>query len=185
YAWHKNPQPPVLTGVRPGHGRTVPFLALAEAFVLNAFRKAGLPMNRIRPAVDMIKKQYGLEYALARQEFVTDGAEILRVSDDPFDQRLIVVRNHQAVFNDVVKDYLQHIDFGRTGFAEVIRLPQYTDATVTVRPTMNAGRPTLGRGGVSVDAVLGRLRAGEPAEFIADDYGYSLETIQDLNRQAA
>lgn len=161
------------------------FLSLTEAFVINAFRKSGLPMSRIRPVVQMIRTQYGLEYALASQQFVTDGVEVLRVSDDPQDQRLVVVRSGQAVFNDVVNDYLKHIDFGPSGFAEAIRLPQYTDATVTVKPTLNGGRPTLSHGGISVDAILGRLRAGESVEDVAEDYGYEVDTVLNLNRQAA
>ena len=38
----------------PTHGReaTVPFIGFAEAYVLSAFRRAGVPMQRIRPAVE-------------------------------------------------------------------------------------------------------------------------------------
>ncbi|MEQ0585273.1 DUF433 domain-containing protein, partial [Mycobacterium tuberculosis] len=35
------------------HAR-LPFVGIAEAYVLNAFRRAGVPMQRIRPSLDCI-----------------------------------------------------------------------------------------------------------------------------------
>ena len=41
----------------PARGReaTLPFIGFAEAYVLSAFRHAGVPMQRIRPAVDYLR----------------------------------------------------------------------------------------------------------------------------------
>lgn len=176
---------PLVSGVQRGRGYTVPFIGLAEAFVLNAFRKAGLPMQRIRPAVEVIKSEMGLEFALANDLLVTDGAEILYRSDDEFDRRLVVLRNGQAVFNEVVEDYLRNIDFGDRGYATALRLPQYPGLDVIVRPTINGGQPTLARRGVAVSDVLGRIRAGEAPSDVADDYGITHDDVMYLNRLAA
>lgn len=178
-------QPPVLTSVRPGRGHTVSFLALAEAYVLNAFRRAGLPLQRIRPAVDKLREHVGLEYSLASRRLATDGAEVLLESGDPGDRRLVVVRNGQAVFREVVEDYLRFITFGEGGFASQLQLPQFTDADVVVRPTINGGRPTLIQRGIAVDDVLGRVRAGEPPREVAHDFGLKLADVLYLNRAAA
>ncbi|MFD4421383.1 DUF433 domain-containing protein [Agromyces sp. NPDC058484] len=176
---------PLISGVPRGRGYTVPFIGLAEGFVLNAFRKAGLPMQRIRPAVEVIKREIGLEYALASNRLVHDGAEILFRSDDPLDHRLTVVRNGQAVFNEVVADYLSNIDFGEVGYAAAIRLPQYPDLDVMVRPTLNGGRPTLARRGIAVEDLLDRVRAGEAPGDVASDYGITHDEVMYLNRLAA
>ncbi|MDR5701163.1 DUF433 domain-containing protein [Agromyces aerolatus] len=178
-------QRPLISGVQRGHGLTVPFIGLAEAFVLNAFRKAGLPMQRIRPAVEVLKSELGIEYALASNRLLTDGAEILYRTEDPLDRRLIVVRNHHAVFTEVVEDYLRHIDFGPLGYADQVHLPQYPGLDVSVRPNINGGQPTLTGSGVPVDAVLGRVRAGEPPTDVAVDYNLSHEDVLNLNRLAA
>lgn len=45
------------TGV--GRGPVVPFVGLAEAYVLAAFRAAGVPMQRIRPALAWFSSTYG------------------------------------------------------------------------------------------------------------------------------
>ncbi len=176
---------PVLTGVGAGRGDTVSFLALAEAYVLNAFRRAGLPLQRIRPAVKALREHVGLEYALASRRLATDGANVLLASDDPGDQRLVVARNGQAVFREVVQDYLRFISFGQDGFATVLRLPQFTDTDVAVTPTINGGRPTIVSRGIAIDDVLGRVRAGEPLGEVAGDFGLRLDDVLYLNRAAA
>src|SRR4051794_2707344 len=53
---------PLIT-VFPRHGReaTVPFLGFAEAYVLSAFRRAGVPLQRIRPAVQVLSREIGLD----------------------------------------------------------------------------------------------------------------------------
>ena len=41
----------------------MPVIGLAEAYALGAFRHAGVPMQRIRPAIDVLARELGLEYA--------------------------------------------------------------------------------------------------------------------------
>ena len=70
---------PIITAVRPQRpgGPAVPFIGLAEAYALAAFRSAGVPMQRIRPAIDALGRDLGLEHALASKRLYTDGAEVL------------------------------------------------------------------------------------------------------------
>jgi hypothetical protein len=67
---------PIISAVKLGHRSdpAVPFIGLAEAYTLAAFRKAGVPMQRVRPAVDALEAELGLEYALASKRLYTDGA---------------------------------------------------------------------------------------------------------------
>jgi len=176
---------PLITLDRPGRGFTVPFVGLAEAFVLNAFRKAGLPMQRIRPAVEMLKRHIGLEHALANNLLLTDGSEILYRDGDDADRRLLVVRSGQAVFNEVVSDYLRSIEFGSSGYAQALRLPQFPSLDVRVNPVINGGRPTLADRGIAVDDVLSRIRAGEEPTDVAYDYDLDRDVVMMLNRIAA
>ena len=168
--------PPLLTGVTQGRGFTVPFNALAEAFIVETFRKAGLPMVRIRPAVEELRNEMGLEAALLSDRLMTDGAEILfrNKHDD-----LVVVRNGQGVFNEVVAEFLQSISY-RDGFAEYLRLPSYEAVDVIVDPRFNAGQPTVRRLGVRVNDIVGRIRAGESKQDVADDYGLEGSELRSL-----
>jgi uncharacterized protein (DUF433 family) len=177
--------PPVIDGAAKGTGPQVSFTGLAEVYVLNAFRKAGLPLQRIRPAVQMLKDNLQLDHALANKRLVTDGAEVLIKSDDRADQRLMVVRNGQAVFNEVVEGYLKQIDFGDLGYASSIALPQFTKTRVVVRPLLNGGRPSVESRGIAIDDVLSRVRAGEPPADVAEDYRLNLDDLLYLNYAAA
>jgi hypothetical protein len=58
-------------------GPTIPFVGLAEAYILASFRQAGVPMQRIRPAIRRLEEEMGLTQALASERLRTDGAEVL------------------------------------------------------------------------------------------------------------
>jgi uncharacterized protein (DUF433 family) len=183
---------PVITAVRPERPDepAVPFIGLAEAYALTAFRKAGVPMQRIRPAIDVLAQELGLQHALASRRLYTDGAEVLydyaqHAGDTPEGEsarELVVVRNNQRVFNEVVDLYLRRIDFASDGYAQLIRLPQYQAAEVTVDPDHAFGRPRFTHGGASVDDVIDLFRAGEPVDAVADEFGLSRDEVEDAIR---
>lgn len=173
--------PPLLTGVRDGRGYTVPFNALAEGFIIESFRRVGLPMARIRPAVEVLREEIGLENALLSERLMTDGAEILYRNGQG---ELVVVRNHQGVFNEVVAEFLKSISY-RDGFAQLLRLPAYESVEVIVDPTRNSGQPTIARLGVRVEDVVSRVRAGEEMDAVAEDFGLKRKELRSLVLQAA
>jgi hypothetical protein len=72
-------QGPVVTslGRTPDDGRSIPFIGLVEASVVQAFRQTGLPMQRIRRALEVLTEQGELDHALAPQRLYSDGAEVL------------------------------------------------------------------------------------------------------------
>lgn len=185
---------PIITAVRPRRPNepAVPFIGLAEAYALAAFRHAGVPMQRIRPAIDALAHELGLAHALASRRLYTDGAEVLydyarHAGDTPEGEsarELVVVRNNQRVFAEVVDLYLRRIDFAPDGYARLIRLPQYQIAEVTVDPDHGFGRPRFTHGGASVDDVIDLFRAGEPVDAVAGEFGLSRDEVEDAIRVA-
>jgi uncharacterized protein (DUF433 family) len=183
---------PVITAEHPARAGdpAVPFIGLAEAYALAAFRKAGIPMQRIRPAVDALARELGLEHALASRRLYTDGAEVLydfaqHAGDSPEGEsvrELVVVRNGQRVFSEVVELYLRRIDFAADGYAQLIRLPQYQVAEVTVDPDHGFGRPRFARGGAGVEDVIDLFRSGEPVDTVAEEFGLSRDEVEDAIR---
>ena len=98
---------PVVTALgAPGRrGASIPFVGLAEGYALTAIRKAGVPLQRIRPALEQLNKEMGIGHALASQRLYTDGAEVLydyaqRTADRQAEavRELVVVRQNQRVF---------------------------------------------------------------------------------------
>ncbi|MGC5165985.1 DUF433 domain-containing protein [Luteimicrobium sp. DT211] len=166
------------TGI--GRGPVVPFVGLSEAYVLSAFRGAGVPMQRIRPAIEVLEREWGVRAALASEQLRTDGAEILweygnETADPELRNSLAVVRNGQLVFRDVIEHYLKAITY-RDGVIRLIRLPQF-DTDVVVDPHRNFGQPTIASRGIRVDDVRSRLSAGESAELVAEDFRLDLADV--------
>jgi uncharacterized protein (DUF433 family) len=99
-------------------------------------------------------------------------------------RELVVVRNNQRVFAEVVELYLQRIDFAADGYAQLIRLPQYRVSEVTVDPDHDFGRPRFAHGGSAVDNVIDLFHAGEPVDTVAEEFGLSRDEVEDAIRVA-
>lgn len=177
-------QEPLITTFRGGRGFTVPFVGIAEAYIVNAFRRAGVSMPRIRATVDSLRNKMSLEHALASERLKTDGAEILwQVGEDRGesvqDNRLVVIRNHQVGFGEVVEAHLKRIDY-REGFAGRLTVGSLDQTRVVLDPRINFGQPTIQGHGVRVEDVLSRIRAGEPVADVADDYAVPVDAVSEL-----
>ncbi|WP_239395257.1 hypothetical protein [Frankia sp. CiP3] len=169
-------------------GPSVPFIGLAEGLVLAAFRQAHVPLQQIRPALEFLRDEVGLDHALASRRLYLVGAELLwdYAQHDDADPRavrgvreLVAIRSGQRVFAEVVDRYLRLITYADDDLAEHIQLPGYETAIVAADTRMNFGQPYFVHGGVPLDSVLSRHRAGEPLEDLADDYGIPLDEIAD------
>jgi uncharacterized protein (DUF433 family) len=185
---------PVLTALSRSGVRApiIPFIGLAEGLVLAAMRRSGVPLQRIRPALERLDEEFGLAHALASQRLCTDGAEVLfdyaESADDPTAARaareLVVVRNDQRVFNEVVAAYLQRVEFGAEGYPRLIHLPAYEVADIVVDPERGFGQPIFARGGTRLEDALALFRAGEPLDVVAEEYGVPRDQLEDAVRIA-
>lgn len=189
WARSQGPQHPLITCF-PSRGRqaTVPFVGFAEAFVLSSFRRAGVPLQRIRPAVEVLEKEIGVEHALASKRLYTDGAEVLFDYANKSGERevgeLTVVRTQQRQFTGVVKDYLKRIHYGGDGWADSVRLPTYEHAEVVVDPRVAFGLPLVVAGGARVEDLVDRFQAGDSVSEIATDFSVPADQVEDVIRVA-
>ncbi len=171
---------------RRGREATVPFIGFAEAYVLSAFRRAGVPLQRLRPAVEALSSEIGIEHALASKKLYADGAEVLydyaikREEGELLD--LVVVRTQQRQFSDVVKGYLKRIHYGGDGWADSVELPTYRWAGVVVDPKVAFGLPLVAHGGVRVEDLVDRFQAGDSVAELAGDFGVPKREVEDVIR---
>lgn len=168
-------QGPVITSVpaSTSAGPTIPFIGLVEATVVQAFRQTGLPLQRVRRALQVLADQGELEHALASERLYTDCAQVLydyaSASGDQMLRLLTVVDSGQRVFHEVIVDYLRRITFDDT-WATGLVLPVTGRDVLRVTPSVASGDPIFLRGGAPLSAVISRSRAGESATSIAADY---------------
>jgi uncharacterized protein (DUF433 family) len=172
---------------------TISFVGLAEALVLAAVRRSGVTMQRIRPALRQLQVDIGLDHALASRKLYTDGAELLfdygehhsGTDEGRLARNLVVIRNDQRVFVEVIESYLRRIEYAVDGYAALIRVPAYEHAEVVADPTRAFGTPVFERGGVRVDDVLERFWAGEPLGDLSAEFGVPADQLEDVLRVAS
>lgn len=162
--------------------RSIPFIGLVEATVVQAFRQTGLPMQRIRRALEVLRDEDELVHALASERLYTDGAEVLydyaRSTDDKQLRLLTVVSSGQRVFHDVIRQYLDRITFGDTWASELV-LPVTDRPLLRVVPDIAGGGPLFVHGGAPLAAVHSRFAAGERISSIARDYDVPADEIEE------
>ncbi len=180
-----------LQGPRGSRAPGIPFIGLAEGAVLAAFRRAGVPLQRIRPALEQLDVEMGVEHALASNGLFTDGAEVLfdhaRRNDESGDDstcELVVVRNGQRVFNDVVDSYLRRLEYGEDGYVSLLRLPAFEAAEVVVDPSRGFGQPIFARGGARIDDAIDMFLAGEALADVAEEDGVTTGDVEAVARVA-
>ena len=156
--------------------------------MLSSFLKAGVPLQRIRPAVEVLEKKIGVDHALASRRLHTDGAEILFDYADTRGERevidLILVRTQQGQFSGLVKDYLKRIHYGADGWADSVSLPAYGNAKVVVDPKVAFGLPLVVHGGARVEDLVERFQAGDSVADIAADFSVPGGEVEDVIRFA-
>ncbi|MFT3797330.1 DUF433 domain-containing protein [Microbacterium sp.] len=160
----------------PFRSLSVPFAGLAEAHVITSLKAAGLPMQRIRPAVMKLREEIGVQEALLSGRLKTDGVDVLyEYLDDPDSSpdtpgHLAVVTNRQKVFREAVAEYLQTVSYSDQDVIERFSPPTFGHPDVIVDPWINGGKPTFNSIGVRVSDVEGRVLAGEPFDEVIDDF---------------
>jgi uncharacterized protein (DUF433 family) len=166
----------------------IPFLGMAEGLVLNAFRRAGVPLQRIRPALERLDQEMGLEHALASDRLFTDGVEVLfdygaRLRPASI-RELVTVRSGQRVFAPVVREYLRRITYADDHWASQVELPGYQHARVVVSLDVARGRPVLQPARVRVEDVVDRWIAGDSITELARGFGLETREVEDVVRAA-
>lgn len=164
---------PVLDLASGNHHTYVSFMGLAEAHVLSSMRtKHGVPLQRIRRALDHLKRHFKSEHPLVEFEFQTDGLDLFI---DEIASLTNVSRYGQTGMRDVLKLYLSRIDRGDDGLP--IRLYPFTQnkiesdpRIIVIDPSVSFGRPMIRRSGITTSAVAERFKSGESIASLADDF---------------
>ncbi len=165
---------------------SLPFVGLAEAYVLAAFRRAGVPLRKIKPALRQLKNDVGLEYALASGHLYTDGVEVLfdyvaKGGDDVM-RHLTEPHSKQLVLREVVAGYLRRVQWDNNRWAERLHLPGFRTADVIVDVRRAYGRPVLTAGDARVEDLVGRWLGGDSLRDIAQDFGVPASECEDAIR---
>ncbi|HET7326041.1 MAG TPA: DUF433 domain-containing protein [Nocardioidaceae bacterium] len=161
----------------------VTFIALAEAHVLNALRDAGVRPHRIRPALQVLQKEFGRDYVLTAPELATDGIDVLwdfsRTRDG---SGLIEGHTGQGVMREIVQDYMQYVSWDADGFPDRLTFRRCEPSKVVSEVDHVFGQPRFAGSRVRVSDVAAMLSAGENPEVVADEFGVSQTDVRTAAR---
>lgn len=155
-----------------------------ETRLLSEFRDQGVSLQRLRPAVLQLRKEFG-RYPLAHAHPFLDveGRELVRHIQDevdlPPELRFVVVRNGQGVMSSPVKRFVDAVDFAEGGNAIRIR-PAGPNSLVVVDPERQGGRPVVRS--VPTDVILEQFNAGESISAISDLWELTVDEIESALR---
>lgn len=166
------------------------FVNLTEILALSGFRQVGISMQKVRRALEYVKREMRVEHPLATQRILSDGVELFRQYQEKHHREIVlvnIVRGGQRVFPEAVMRYLREIEWGRDTFASRW-WPGAREAgagKVVVDPRRGFGSPVIAGTGIRTEDVFLRFSAGEPLSDLADDYGLTLDQTEAAVRAEA
>jgi uncharacterized protein (DUF433 family) len=161
----------------------VTFIAMAEAYVLEALRAAGVRVARIRPALNRLAEQFGREYVLVAPNLATDGIDVLwDFSRTEEGQGLMEGHTGQMVMREIVEDYLKYLTWADDGFPRMIELRYCQPSKVVMDPYRAFGQPIFEGSRTRVRDLANMLNAGEDPQVVADEHGVSLDDVRTAAR---
>jgi uncharacterized protein (DUF433 family) len=172
--------------ITPASSRGLSFVNLVEAHVLAGIRRNhGVPMGKIRPALDWLSRELEVKHPLAQERFETDGVDL-------FVRRLGKLLNAsargQVAMQDVLALYLKRVEYGSDGL--VLRFFPYTRAAaepeqprvIVINPAIMWGRPVVAGTRVDTSILFERHQAGESASEIAEDLRLTTTQVEEAVR---
>ncbi|MGW1032322.1 DUF433 domain-containing protein [Streptomyces antibioticus] len=143
---------------------SVPFIGVAEAYVLRSLRSMGLRMSEIREAAAAVRDAFDTPYGLVSRRIATDGVSLW-------------APGHRAL-----SDHLRRLTWEPgDNFPSSLRLRQYPDSVpVVIDPRFGHGLPVVAANRVPVRAITDLWEAGESVEDIAYDYDMTPEQVDAL-----
>jgi len=185
--------PPVVRS-EPSGSEIVTWGEFVETRLLALYRHArDMPMQRMRPAVEQLRQEFGVKYPLAELRPYIRQRELVYYLQQQLGTEkellLVVARNHQYVLADPAQQFVESTEFeeSENGIALRIR-PLGLDQPVVLDPLRNFGQPAIRS--VPTEVLAELFRAGDPVEMLAELYELPALDVQaalrfELGRGAA
>jgi uncharacterized protein (DUF433 family)/DNA-binding transcriptional MerR regulator len=166
----------------------ISFLNLLELHILKGLRREfGLPLQRIRRALDEYREEYRrTEYSdhpFLDPRLEAKGIHLILPEGDEY---LNLNRPRQRGIPQILSSYLRRIDRTVDGefhfYPFIVGEDPEEPRSIQITPTIAFGRPVLAKTGIATDVIAGRFRARDTIADLAEEYGVSPALIEDAVR---
>ncbi|MFJ4045768.1 DUF433 domain-containing protein [Microbacterium sp. NPDC089987] len=157
---------------------------MVEARLLAEFRDRAVTVQRLRPAVELLREEFG-RYPLAQAHPFLDveGRELVRVVQEKVgldrSLQLVVIRNGQSMMADATERFQKAVQYNDHGVVSRF-LPDPRTPEVLMDPGRTFGQPAIRS--VRTEVLAENYRAGSSREELADLYELSLAQIDEAIR---
>lgn len=152
-----------------------------ELGYLREYRRKGVPLQRLRPVIDGLRKEFDTPYPLAAGKIYMHGREfVLKLQEKnniPKSIAIVVPSGQTIAFADEAMRFLKKVEFDPPNEGDFRRLhPAGTASPVVIDPLLRFGRPTVE--GVATERLWELFDAGESVKGIADGYDLATEFVR-------
>jgi uncharacterized protein (DUF433 family) len=164
--------------------KSLSFINLVEAHVLNAVRKKGVKMPEVRKALNYLQKKYGMHHPLAHQDFKTDGISLFV---NKYGSLINISESGQLAMEELLKNYLTRIEHSEDGLAKVFYPYTRNDVInspkiICINPELAFGRPVITGTRIPTAVIAERYKAGDSIAELAEDYGCDRLKVEEAVR---
>lgn len=156
---------------------------MVEARLLAEFRSRDVSVQRMRPAIEQLREEFGrYPLAQARPFLEVEGRELVRVVQDRVgldrSLQLVVVRNGQSMMTAATERFRDAVDYEHD---EAARLrPSARTPLVVMDPARSFGQPAIRN--VRTETLAEEYRAGTTREDIAELFDLTLRQVDEAIR---
>jgi uncharacterized protein (DUF433 family) len=157
------------------------FRDLLELRMVSAFVRHGVDLKVIRATLEAASEDFGQNYPLTNQQFLTDGKRIfLQAIKKTSDEALLIdVLRKQFVFSDIIKPSLyEGIEY--SGDGAIRWFPLGVRKTIVLDPAMQFGTPVVTGTGVPTDTIYASyLAEGRDKDMVARVFDLTPRMVTD------
>lgn len=183
--------PPVIRP-EPTGSDAVTWAEFVEADLLAEYRHKSVPLQRLRPLIDGLRRAFGVPYPLAHFKPAIDRHSrevVLELQEEHGIPRSLwlvlqprqrdVVGYQGVMLSAEVERHLDRIDMDADAVATRMR-PYGATSAVIIDPALSFGIPTIE--GIRTETIAELFWAGEPLATIADDFQLTAPQIEEAIR---
>lgn len=152
-----------------------------ELGYLREYRRKGVPLQRLRPVIDALRREFDTAYPLATAKPYIYGKELVRElqekNDIPRSIAIVISTGQTIALADEATRFLKKVEFDPPGEGDVRRLrPAGAASPVVIDPLVRFGQPSVR--GVATERLWELFDAGESLDEIAEGYDMSTELVR-------
>jgi uncharacterized protein (DUF433 family) len=152
-----------------------------ELGYLREYRRKGVPLQRLRPVIDELRREFKTPYPLATAKPYVFGKELVleaqERNDLPSSIAIVIRSGQQILLADDANRFFKKVEFDPPDDGDVRRIrPAGAASPVVIDPLVRFGRPSVQ--GVATERLWELFDASETLEEISDGYDMPIDLVR-------